>query len=301
MAGEQFFLALLASHVVAAVLTLSLAVYVYRGGREKLIARVFAAMTFAFTVWTLGSLLRVFTTDPTLYVGVTTLKYVGVATAPIWFFLFGLVYADAEHLVTRRVTAGLLVVPLLTLAALATTQWHGIFYTSFEVTTASGMRILDTTRGPWFWAFAVYGWGLLVLGSGLLVYGGYRLPALYRTQAAFVVAGIAIPWAASLTYIFYDWPHAAVDPTPLGFAMASLLWALGVFSHDLVDIAPVARSRVVAALDDPVFVLDTLNRVCDLNEAAAELLDGGDVVGRDASDVVPPALAARIPASDGDR
>ena len=300
MTAPSFVTSLVIVHLLAAALTAGLGVYVYRTSRRKPIGKVFTATVAAFTVWTVFSMLRVFTTDPTAYVALTTLKYLGVTTAPVFFFLFGLVYADGEHYVTPRTVGALLVFPALTVLVLASTLEHGLFYAGFETRTVAGMAILETVRGPWFWAFAVYGWGFLALGSFLLVYGGYRLPALYRTHAAFVVVGMLLPWGVSVGYIGYGWPHPAVDPTPLGFAAASALWAVGIFSTDLVDVSPVARSRVVSTIDNPVVVVDTNGRVTDVNEAARPLLETAEPYGDPAAEALPAALAERAAGETSD-
>lgn len=294
MSYNSFYLGYVLVHVLTVGLTVGLAGYMYRRSGEKPIGKAFAAMVAAFAIWTGFSLLRTFTTDPTLYVGLTTLKYVGVATAPVWFVVFALLHADGEQFVSRRVVGALLVLPAITIVLIASTQFHGLFYSDLTVATVAGRELSQTTRGPWFWVFAVYGWGLLAVGSVVFAYGAYRLPWIYRAQAALVVVGIAVPWMASLGYILYDWPHPAVDPTPLGFGIASLLWAVGIFSTDLADVSPVARSRVVSALDNPVFILDTEHRLVDVNDAGQRLIDTPSPYGTAATDLLPATLASLV-------
>lgn len=282
--------AILLGHVVAAGLTVGLVAYLLRNFREKLLGRVFAVLVGSFAIWIAGSAVRVFITDPGLYVAITVGKYVGVATAPVWFLLFALVYTGHEELVNRKVIGGLLVIPALTILVLATTFQHGLFYSAFHVVTVDGLRLLETDRGLWFWVFAAFGWGLLALGSAVILYGVYQRPSIYRAQSVVIVLGIAVPWATSLAYIFRDWPHSAVDPTPLGFAVSSGLFALGLFSTRLIDLAPVARSRVLDMIEDGVIVLDSDRRLVYANDAARPLLAGSTIVGAEAAAVLPSEL-----------
>ncbi len=276
-----------ASHLVAAALTGALTVYVAREHLDELIGRVFGLMVLSFTVWILGSLARLFTLEPSSYVALTATKYLGVATAPVWFFLFALLYAGRDRWVSRRLVATMLVVPAVTLLVIATTQFHGLFYGGFETTAFGEMTVLDTHRGTWFWVFAAYGWGLLAVATGLLLFTSFGRSPFYRTQSGVVVLGITVPWLAGIGYIFLDWPHPAVDPTPLGFAVTALLFAVGVFSRRLIDVVPAARSYVFDALDDAVVVLDTDGRLLDANETAQQLLVDDVAVGTVVDEALP--------------
>ena len=288
--GSEFLVGLVLVHFFAAVLTAGLTAYAVRYHWATLTGRIFAALNVSLFVWTVGSLARIGTTDPGQYVTITVFKYLGVTTAPVWLLLFAFVYAGSERLVTKGNTAALLAVPVVTLVALASTLDHGLFYAGFLETTAFGTPLLQTERGPVFWGFAVYGWGLIAMGSLLLAYAALRKPRIYRRQSALVLVGLVFAWAVSLLYVFHGWPHAAIDPAPVAFAFASALLAVGVFTFRLVDVAPAAWSRVVDAMDTPVIVLDPHDRIVDLNDAAASLLDGMPI-GEDFEGTFP--LAAR--------
>ncbi len=282
------------AHVIAAVATGALSVYAVKEHRDRSIGLVFAAMTAAFMVWSLGSLARAFTLDPSVYVGWTTFKYVGVATAPVWFFLFAFLYGKPDRSIPKRATAALLVVPAVTLVLLATTQMHGLFYTEIVQAPAWAFTLLETERGPAFWMFALYGWGLLGVGTVLLLLRSVQRLPMYRVQSAAIVAGIAIPWAASVAYIFADWPNPALDPTPLAFAVSSVLFAGAIFRMDVFEVVLRARAQLFETLDEPVIVLDDQRRIVDTNPPARTLLKD---LGLETGAVWPPvpALAAGGP------
>lgn len=277
---------LVAVHVVAAGMALGIAGYVLRDYRDKLLGQTFSVMVISFAIWTIGSGIRFFAPDPTAYVVVTVFKYVGVATAPVWFLLFALVYVGRDDLVTRGVVAGLLVIPVLTVLILATNQFHGLFYEAFTYTSLGGSGIIGTERGSWFWVYALFGWGLLAIGSAVVLYGVLQRPAIYRAQSGVIVLAIAIPWSVSLAYIFWGWPHPAIDPTPFGFAFASFLFALGLFTTRLIDLVPVARTRVLDMIEDEVFVLDSEQRVVYANDPARSRFEGASGIGHAAESVL---------------
>ena len=116
--------------------------------------------------------------------------------------------------------------------------------------------------------------------------------------AAVLLLGIAAPWAANVYYLAgMVWPGLAspVDFTPLAFGVLGLVYGVGVFRLRLFDIVPLARDAVLEGLPDVVLVLDSDDRVADLNKAAAGLLGASraSLVGRRAEEALGclPALA----------
>lgn len=277
------------SHLVAAGLMVALAVYVGRNHSEKPLGRLFVCMVAAVAVWIVGSMARLFTLDPTTYVVLTAVKYLGVTTAPIWFVLFALRYSGRDHWVTRRLVAVLLAGPALTVLVVLTTESHGLFYAEFAVVTVGETAVLTRSRGPGFWLFAAFGWGLLAMGTGLLVLTAIGQPAIYQKQSFVIVLGVVVPWIVGIAYVFRGWPHPTVDPTPLGFAITAVLFGVGIFTTRLIDVVPVARSRLLDALDDGVIVVDADDRLLDANATARRLLTD-DTVGTEIAAALPTDL-----------
>ncbi|WP_394740938.1 histidine kinase N-terminal 7TM domain-containing protein [Natronococcus roseus] len=274
------------SHFVAAGLMIALAVYVGRNHSEKPLGRLFVCMVLAVAVWVIGSMARLFTLDPAAYVVLTAVKYLGVTTAPIWFLLFVLRYSGRDRWVTRRLVTLLFVGPVLTVLVVLTTQSHGLFYAEFAVVTVEETAVLERGRGPGFWLFAAFGWGLLALGTVLLLLTAIGQPAIYQKQSFVIALGVVIPWVVGIAYVFRGWPHPAVDPTPIGFAITAVLFGVGIFTTRLIDVVPVARSRLLDALDDGVVVVDADGRLLDANATARELLSD-ETVGTDIEVALP--------------
>ena len=63
-----------------------------------------------------------------------------------------------------------------------------------------------------------------------------------------------------------------IDPTPFAFAVTgvALTWAL--LRQQFLDIMPVARAAVFEGMRDGVLVLDTDNRIVDLNPEAERMI-----------------------------
>jgi PAS domain S-box-containing protein len=286
--GSPLVFAVVVGHVLAAVLTVGLAVYVARNYWDKTIGKTYTLLVASTSVAILGSLARVFVTDLDAFVALSAVKYVGIATAPVFLLAFALLYDGRNHLVSWRRVVLLLVVPAVTVVGVATTRVHGLFYQGYGATSLGSIDVISITDvGPWYWLFACYSWGILVVGTGAILYAGVTRSRFYRRQTAVVVPAIAVSWGANLAYAIFGWPHVAVDPTPIAFAIANALFAVGIFSTRLIDITPGDRSALLNVIEEAVVVLDEEDRIVGHNDQIRPLLRDPRPIAEPADRVLP--------------
>lgn len=218
--------------------------------------------------WCAAEIGWVLTADPGVRLRIAELQYVGITTAPVFWFLVALSYAKDGHLLTGRRKGWLFVVPALMLALVLTNERHGLVWASMEIT----MSTLDARirYGPGFYLHAVWAYGLAMVAAWILV-TRFAASPLYRRQLAVVALGTGFFLVVSLLHIT-RLVALPVDPTPLAFAivLASLGWAMR--KHRLFELVPVARGIMVERLRDGVLVTNSEGKIVDANQAAGELL-----------------------------
>ena len=284
-----------AIHLFTIGLTAGVGAYTARNYWDRSLGRVFIVLLGTTIIWTVGTIVRLFTPTPDLFIAATTLKYVGIAGTPVAFFSFALIYAGRSRWVGRPVIVGLSLFPALTVPVVATTRLHGSFYGSYARTTVDTISVLSVeTVGPWYWLFAFYSWTLVAIGSGVLVYTVIRRSRLYRLQSLILLPAIGISWTTNVLYAVWNWPHPALDPTPIGFSLTSLLLGVGLFSTQLIEVSPVARSLVFDVIEDAVIIVDRVGRVIDVNGAARPLLSDPRPVGSELTAVLVADLARQV-------
>jgi signal transduction histidine kinase len=287
-------------YALAVVLPAALLGYALHSHRDSPTARAFAATMAALTVWSGAYLIRLFAPNWAIR-PLTLIAYGGVVFTPVALLVFALRYTDREQYVTAGSAALLSAVPVVTVTLLATTGWHGLFYDSLRRATVGPLTVATGTAGPWFWVHTAYSYALLAVASWLLVRFGTTRGRLYRTQAAFLVGGVAVAWATNAAFVAGLSPIPELDLTPVGMALGLSLVAVAVFRARLIDVTPVARDAVVEAMDDAAVVLEA-GRVVDCNAAARSLLDADRPVGDPAVEPLPGALVealATTPTGDG--
>lgn len=230
--------------------------------------------------------------EPPLARLLLSVKYGAIGATSVATFLFIAGWTGRLTTLSMWHIAGLLTVPALGQVLSWQDGWGMIrtvsFATAYELTHIEAIDF-----GPAYWLFTGYLYALL-LGCLLLLWQArQRSTVVARSQAAALLVCVAAPLVTNLTLITGLAPRA-FDPMPLGLSLAggALWW--GAVRAQLFDLVPVARHRLVEALDDGVVILDADGRVLDANPRffAVAGLSPAVAGGRlcENLDLTPPAL-----------
>jgi diguanylate cyclase (GGDEF)-like protein/PAS domain S-box-containing protein len=139
------------------------------------------------------------------------------------------------------------------------------------------------------WINLFYCYGVVVFSTGLFVRTLAGIARPYRRQARALIVALLVPFVFNILYNFNIGAFGRVDLTGYAFFLAVIVLVWGIFRLRLLDILPVARSRIVETMQDGVVVLDAYERIVDLNPAAQRILGSTAAlsVGRTLQEVEP--------------
>jgi PAS domain S-box-containing protein len=248
----------------------------------------FAVFAAGVTAWSAADLANWLVPGAELSLLLSNLSYVGIVTVPAAWLAFALEYADGDR-VGARTVALLSIEPLVLLALLWTGLGEGLLFAGSHVETVRGVSMFRREYGPLFWAHAAYSYLVILAGFVALVRRFAASSRLYRRQLSALALGAVVPWGANLCYLLRVPPFAAVDPTPVGFAVGSVPVFRALVRYRLFDRFPSATGVIHRTIDEGVAVLDRRNRVVDVDETLTELLGRSrdELVDRHASEVLP--------------
>ena len=252
-------------------------------------ATAFTVMMGAISVWCFANALQYGATTHDSFLLWRSVGYVGPLVAPPAGLVFVLEYVGLGRWVTRRSVSALLVVPAITAVLLATNGYHGLLWASEGVSFSTDpISYAPLAPGPWLPVYLVYLYAVMVLMIGLLARFLTRSRGPYRPQTALMLVAVVAPLGVHLLWLFDMSPVSGVDLSPLAFAVTGTLFAISLFSFDLLNFVPVARHTVVEEVRDGVVTVDRDGRVVDANPSARRLLStDGTLIGSPASEAVP--------------
>lgn len=212
------------------------------------------------------------------------LKYVGICLLPPSLLVFVLDYTGRRRFVTRRLLAGLTVVPVVVWVLLAVPATHDLI--RYYVRTPAGEPPVIGS-GPVFWANLAYTNVLLVIATVLFVSATARLARAYRNRAILLLAAAMLPWLANLLFNFGVGVFTRLDLTPFAFIVFGGVLVWGLFRPRMTSLSSIAWHRVVQTMADGILLLDPFGRVVDANPSAVGLLGAGSLRGRRVDELLP--------------
>jgi signal transduction histidine kinase len=208
-------------------------------------------------------------------------KWLGICLLPPAWFAFIMRYTRRDRWVNRPVMAALAVPPAAVIVLLANQTTHDLVR-YYPPSAAADPEDAIAQVGPLFWPFLVYA-DLVVWGcTALFVWTLTRLSRLYWRQSVLLIVTVLLPFLANILHNLNVGPFGRVELTPFLFVLTGAVLVWGIFRFRLLDLAPIARSSVLATIQDGVLVLDPYRRVVNLNPAGQRALgvSATDAVGR---------------------
>lgn len=211
--------------------------------------------------------------DVNAYVTFSKWEYIGLTAIPIFWLGFALTFSGRERLVTRAFWLILLVVPIITIALAFTNEQHGLIWQTPRFDLSGAFPIYAPTYGAWFWVYIVYSYLIFLAGSLVLWRQAYGLWNIYKSQAAVVLVGTAMPWLSNLLGIF-----DSLNPVPylylnaLFMGVAIIFFAFALFRLQLLDLTPLAYDTIFNNVPDGIIVTDLQERVVALNHTMRRYL-----------------------------
>lgn len=252
--------------------------------RREMNGALYLSLLFFFVAeWSLTNGFELASADMATKLIWSKLSYIGiVAVAPLWF-LFSLDYTHNQEVIKKTRVIILFLLPIFSLYLTFTNEMHGLIWSATTpYYTSEGLMILYT-HGPAGIATGIYSYILILAGLVLIGQNLFKTTHLYQRQAMLIFTAALIPlltnslYTANLTPFFFD-------PTPLSLTFSGILILWSIEGYKFLDIMPPAYRSLFSSMKNAVVVLDTRERIMDVNPAAETLLGiHQSCIGRSAS------------------
>lgn len=242
-------------------------------------AKPLMVMEIGGGIWTLCYVLDAFDfLQPAPYFW-SKLMFAGIVMVPAGFLVWAARFTQRDGWVNKYTIALLFIEPILV------NIWVWFFPFFFF-----GNVLVTGKMGTGFNLHTLYSYFVLMLtGYVMLFIYWLRLPPSYKKQGSLLLLAIALSTGANALTIAVTFPTWRIDLSPIGLVLATLIFTYAQLRHRLFDILPIARHTVVEGMRDGVMVLDTDERIIDINPAAQIILGAtvGSSMGKLVSEAVP--------------
>jgi diguanylate cyclase (GGDEF)-like protein len=227
-------------------------------------------MALSTAVWSLADAFDYSAVTLAAHVTAAQFAYLG-STAPVLFLLFALQYSGRVRGPMGWRAGVLFAVPLASVVVAFTNRFHHLLWPGFTV-LAGRPDLVVYQHGPAYWVVTLYSLALALVATLLLVDTAVKARGIYRTQGALIVAAAAVPWVGGVVYSVAPAWSFGLDPA-LTFTVAGALLAWALWRLQLLDLVLVPREVIVEQMAEGLLVLDSSERILEINPSAVRLLD----------------------------
>ncbi|RME05834.1 MAG: PAS domain-containing protein [Anaerolineae bacterium] len=253
-------------------------------------AAAFALIVLSEILYTLESLLSILVETQSAKLFWDSVRFANASVGVFTLLYFALRFTGQDFERPTLTWVTLLVFPLISVG-LIFVDGHlggGLIRQQVRLVSYDRFEALRFGLTPLGWAVVLYAVFIALLALIRLAAYLFQVRTAYRRQIYAVLLGVTFPIAGVAA-------TAAIErggPNWFGgfviYALGNVLIAWGIFHFRVFDILPIAHSRLVEVLPDPVLVLDDREVVLDCNPAAAEALglSESQVIGRPAAELI---------------
>jgi len=256
--------------IICGLITLYMCVRIFR--RYEIVVRWFGFMMLGIAIWALSYGLELSSTSLEQMLFWINIEYLGIAFIPAFWLFFLLKFTGKDKWLKPKYFYAFMLLPLITLLMVWTNKYHHLHYTSVSLDNSGPFPLLSLETGPWYIVHTIYFYTLLVWGVILLVNKYRKSDQVFRRQNLTILVAVFIPWVANVMYLFGYRPMGHIDSTPFAFIITMLFLSIGLVRFRLLDIIPIAREKVIEAMNEGLIVTDNQDRVVDLNQEIRNIL-----------------------------
>lgn len=276
--------------------TLIMCVGIFR--RYEIVVRWFGFMVLGIAIWALSYGLELSSTSLDQMLFWINVEYLGISFIPAFWMLFIVKFTGRDQWLNTRNFILLMIIPFITLLMVWTNELHGLHYKSVSLDDSGPFPLLNIVAGPWYIIHTIYFYSLMGWGVFLLIAKFRRSDPVFKKQNLTILIAAFIPWIANILYLSGYRPLGHIDSTPFAFIITVLLLSIGLVRFRLMDIIPIAREKVLEAMNEGLIVTDNKDRIIDLNSETKKILqiENGNPVGRSIENILPgqPGLYEQI-------
>jgi diguanylate cyclase (GGDEF)-like protein/PAS domain S-box-containing protein len=244
-------------------------------------------LLFAVAEWSLVAGLEASFSELAWKILFSKLEYVGSGSVSVLFLLFAARYSGRDGWLRRRWRFLVWIPPILALTLVATNELHHSVWTAF-LPGPAGSNSVIYVHGIGFYAIIAEIYLFVLAGSALLLLSAIRPIVLRRRQIATVLGGSLFPITAGILYTLGDSVVRGLNLVPVSFLFTGLVFVISMGVLRIFDLVPVARDALVEEMSDAILVLDSSERIVDMNPAAGSLLGlGPSSVGKQVGEALP--------------
>ncbi|MDD1730412.1 MAG: ATP-binding protein [Methanospirillum sp.] len=232
----------------------------------------FSFCMFLIAWWSFFYALEITALDPSLHILFLKIEYLAIPWIPGFVILFTLKFGGFNRLVTWKTSFIIFLIPIITFLSYFTNEFHHWYYQAVDALTINGLTILSTTPGFMYHILTAYILFSIIFCLIVFFYILKNSPRVFFVQSLIFMGILLLLLGGYLYYQFMPRLYPDFDITPIVLAFAGIIVLFEIFQYQFFDLVHFPHRKIFEHLHDGIIVLDTVNRILEINDAAITML-----------------------------
>lgn len=255
--------------ILSAIFASLLTIYVFVFFPRTRTNNMFVLMTGTASLWGMGYVFDILAADLPTMVFWLYFQYLATISLPVFFFLFCLSFTHyAEYFFAdRRRLIPLFIPGMFNYGLLLTNPYHELFYNQIQIYDGAPFPTLIYNGGLFYWAHILVSSFFVTVGM-IILFRSYQMNPhpLHRKQIIIFTGAVSVVLAGNIIDIFELLPFSVyLDITPLAFMVFSIIFLIGLYNFDLLEILPAAHNLIFRTTNLGIVITTLDHRIIDIN------------------------------------
>jgi PAS domain S-box-containing protein len=231
----------------------------------------FSAMMLASALWSGAYVLELFNSNFEWKIAIIKIELLALAFAVYLWYVFVVVYTQFNNWINKYILVLLAIVPVYFLLGIFQAPQSSSVYVDYQLEHIGDLFILHKVHGIGFYIWTSYAYLVLGIGMVLLILRMIHLPKRQRRQIYILAPTILVLIIPNFFHLTGEGIFYPYDPSPVALALVGILFLISIYVHKFIEMMPVAHDLVFKSMRSAVIVVDSQEKILEINPAAESL------------------------------
>ena len=250
--------------------------------------KYFAFMMLGVAIWALASSLEAGSVTLSLKILFSKFEHLGAEITAVFFMIFAFIYTGHKQWLKRPFIILICSISFSFLLMTLTNELHHLVWLGFSPSPLKH-NLIVYHHGPVFFAEIFYIYTQVAIGSTIIIFSTIRASYIERSQSVLIIIAAIFPLLGSVLYLSNANPFPGLNLIPTCLLVTGIIFSFLLLRFKFLDLIPIARDRVIEKMSDGMVVIDSQQRVVDINSSALLQIGSSNnkVCGKLLSDLMP--------------
>ena len=244
-------------------------------------ARTFSILMILLTWWTFFYGCEISFHDPSLHTLFLSIEYLAIPWISGVIVVFSLELSGYESRLTKRNLAVIFVIPALIFVSYVTDGYLHLYYQQVSFLVINDLTVMSIVPGIMYRVLNLANIFAVLFCFTIVIREYLHAPRVFRTQLLLCIISLVLAFIGILLYYLAPRLYPDFDISPIIISLVGVTMMTAIFKFRFFDLIHIPYHSIFENLQEGILVLDTKNRIVELNKIAINLLDAepGDLRG----------------------